>query len=411
MSNLKSSITVGIFQSLSFCGLRQKILKNIAFQPPKVSYALRQRMEDNTTQSTNKNSFSLQQIEYESDIRQKSKSYDDEDINSLGLLDLADELMQFSSGGTSPTREDPIYPSHDFYLIDEHGKEIIIPKQDNLELTGYFLKGRKGHRIASLYVKSAFPISDMVILFSHGNASDLGYMIDTLIDLCTNLRINVFAYEYSGYGLSQGKCTDLNIINNIQVAYDFLVSQLKFDPTKIIVYGYSIGSGPSVMLVSDNEFPVGGLVVHSGLSSGLRVVNNKLKSTPFYDIFPNVDRIKNVTCPVFIMHGLEDEIIDFTQAKLLANNCQRLYEYWEVENIGHSGIDTNAEHRKNYFYKLRDFIKLIQQENQTIKELKQRNTASPKNNRSYNHYYDNKLRDFHLICKKIEDSDSIQKKG
>ena len=78
-------------------------------------------------------------------------------------------------------------------------------------MTGYFLKGRKGNKIASLYVKSTFPISDMVILFSHGNASDLGYMLDTLIgnlcfliilDLCTNLRINVFAYEYSGYGLS-----------------------------------------------------------------------------------------------------------------------------------------------------------------------------------------------------------------
>lgn len=75
------------------------------------------------------------------------------------------------------------------------------------------------------------------------------------------------------------------------------------------------------MLVSDIEFPVGGLVVHSGLSSGLRIVNNKLKSTPFYDIFPNVDRIKDVTCPVFIMHGTDDEVIDINHSKLLAENC------------------------------------------------------------------------------------------
>lgn len=42
-NSLKSSLTVGLFQSLSFCGLRSKILKNIAFQPPPVSYVLRPR--------------------------------------------------------------------------------------------------------------------------------------------------------------------------------------------------------------------------------------------------------------------------------------------------------------------------------------------------------------------------------
>lgn len=46
---------------------------------------------------------------------------------------------------------------HDFFLIDGNGKEISIPKQDNLEMTGYFLKGRKNHRIASLYLKSTSP--------------------------------------------------------------------------------------------------------------------------------------------------------------------------------------------------------------------------------------------------------------
>lgn len=46
-----------------------------------------------------------------------------------------------------------------------------------------------------------------------------------------------------------------------------------------------------------------------------------MKSTPFYDLFPNADRIKQVTCPVFIMHGTDDEVIDLNHAELLANNC------------------------------------------------------------------------------------------
>ena len=70
-----------------------------------------------------------------------------------------------------------------------------------------------------------------------------------VLDLAYNLNINVFAYEYSGYGQSNGKCTDINVINDIKTAYKFLVDQLGFSPTKIIAYGYSIGSGPSVALV------------------------------------------------------------------------------------------------------------------------------------------------------------------
>jgi len=46
-----------------------------------------------------------------------------------------------------------------------------------------------------------------------------------------------------------------------------------------------------------------------------------LKKTPFYDIFPNVDRIKDVCCPVFIMHGTEDEVIEIEHAKVLSQNC------------------------------------------------------------------------------------------
>ena len=42
---MKQNLTIGLFQSLSFCGLRSKIIKNIAFQPPPVSYNLRLRQK------------------------------------------------------------------------------------------------------------------------------------------------------------------------------------------------------------------------------------------------------------------------------------------------------------------------------------------------------------------------------
>ena len=62
-----------------------------------------------------------------------------------------------------------------------------------------------------------------------------------------------------------------------------------------------------------------GLVIHSGLASGLRVPKPDLEITPNIDFFPNIDLIKFVNCPIFIIHGSEDKLIPM-------NLAQRIYE-------------------------------------------------------------------------------------
>lgn len=43
--------------------------------------------------------------------------------------------------------------------------------------------------MASLFIKVSNPASEYILLFSHGNASDLGLMIDTLIGIPLNNKI------------------------------------------------------------------------------------------------------------------------------------------------------------------------------------------------------------------------------
>jgi pimeloyl-ACP methyl ester carboxylesterase len=102
--------------------------------------------------------------------------------------------------------------------------------------------------VAGVYINYLEQRCERVILYSHGNSCDLGYSLDTLFDLAYNLKINVFAYEYSGYGQSSGKKSDIEIIKCIQAAYHFLIRK-GFKWHQIILYGYSIGSGPTVTLV------------------------------------------------------------------------------------------------------------------------------------------------------------------
>lgn len=60
---------------------------------------------------------------------------------------------------------------------------------------------------------------------------------------------------------------------------------------------------------------VGGLVIHSGLSSGLRVLDPKIETTNYNDFFPNVDYIGDVLAPVYLLHGGADSMINVVHAE------------------------------------------------------------------------------------------------
>jgi pimeloyl-ACP methyl ester carboxylesterase len=151
------------------------------------------------------------------------------------------------------------------------------------------------------------------MIFSHGNAEDI-YLVQTWLQtyFLKNVEVNAVVYEYTGYGESNGKIPlDQSLYEDIETVYIYLTENLNIDPNTIILFGRSIGSGPSCFLAE--KYPVAGLILHSALMSALRVVFNLRWTLPF-DKFPNIDRIPNIDCPIFVIHGRRDEIVPFYHA-------------------------------------------------------------------------------------------------
>lgn len=57
------------------------------------------------------------------------------------------------------------------------------------------------------------------------------------------------------------------------------------------------------------------IMVQSPLLSVYRVAFNFRFTLPG-DMFPNVDRIRQVRCPVFVIHGTRDEIVPFRNGEV-----------------------------------------------------------------------------------------------
>lgn len=66
------------------------------------------------------------------------------------------------------------------------------------------------------------PLLRFTVLFSHGNAVDLGQMSSFYIGLGSRIGCNIFSYDYSGYGVSTGKPTEKNLYADIDAAWHAL---------------------------------------------------------------------------------------------------------------------------------------------------------------------------------------------
>ena len=244
------------------------------------------------------------------------------------------------------------------------------------------------YRIPAFFIRRRN--ATQTILFSHGNAEDLGMMYHRMKDLALVLGVNILAYDYTGYGLSmpgpahrnsseggnidqggEGSSGNHNarnegpsenmIYRNIEAAYRYLTRVRKIPPHRIILYGRSLGSGPACYLAAKTSLsgqPVGGLVLHSPFLSIYKVVAdlNGLDLGMVGDLFLNEKRARNVRCPTLIIHGREDEVVPFWHApRLLAAIPQefRAKPYY-VEGMGHNHIESRC--REEYIKVVSNFL-------------------------------------------------------
>ena len=229
---------------------------------------------------------------------------------------------------------------------------IFLPQRPSYEHGPGIIKihSENGVEISALYLSN--PNSEFTILFSHGNAEDLGDIRDFL-EIMQIKGYSVFAYDYQGYGTSSGQPSEKNAYKDIDAAYEYLVKQLNVSADRIIAHGRSVGAAVAIDLASRRK--LAGLIVESSFVSAFRAVT-RIRITPF-DKFNNIDKIKKVKCPVLMIHGKDDRIIGLWHSEKLfeAANKPKL-KFW-VDGAGHNNLLSKAGIR--YWGIIEEFTDMI----------------------------------------------------
>jgi abhydrolase domain-containing protein 17 len=198
------------------------------------------------------------------------------------------------------------------------------------------LQASDGVRLSALHLPNRK--AEFTVLYFHGNGEDLGDSLARMERLRA-LGFGVFAFDYRGYGTSEGSPSEAALYADAELAWRWLTVTAVIPPQRIILYGRSLGGAPAVELAA--RHPAAGLVLECAFASAFRVVT-QVSLIP-RDRFRNLETIRRTRCPVLVMHGRRDRTVPFSHGRRLFDAAPGHKRAMWIDEAGHVDIEERSE--------------------------------------------------------------------
>ncbi|HEX4055857.1 MAG TPA: alpha/beta hydrolase [Tepidisphaeraceae bacterium] len=221
---------------------------------------------------------------------------------------------------------------------------ILTQGSDNQLLS---LRAADGAHIVALFgealAKDGQPLTDSrkcpTVIFFYGNGACMAYSTD-IFDQVRRLGANIIIPDYEGYGMSGGKPSESGCYAAADAAYDYLLGRSDIDPKRIVPMGWSLGAAVAIDLASRR--PAAGLVTISAFTNLRDMAHQFIPWMPMSLIlkyrFDNLAKLPSISCPIFIVHGMQDELIPPRMAGQLAAAAKGKVTRYNVIDAGHNDI-------------------------------------------------------------------------
>ncbi len=209
-------------------------------------------------------------------------------------------------------------------------ESVSFETADGVKLFGWFIpsQGAKG-----------------VLLFFHGNAGNISHRLGS-IQIFHQLGLDVFIFDYRGYGQSEGKPTEQGTYMDAEAAWRYLVEERHVSPNEIIVFGRSLGAALAAWLAQSHT--PGVLILESAFASLPDIAARLYPYLPIRLLlrfeYNTAEYLSRVNCPVLIVHSRDDEIISFSHGRQLFEMANEPKELLEITGTHNEGFITSGKH-------------------------------------------------------------------
>ena len=224
--------------------------------------------------------------------------------------------------------------------LEAHPDEVGLPYEE------VFFTAADGVKLHGWYIPSASPAASL--LFCHGNAGNISHRLESL-RLFHLLALNVFIFDYRGYGKSQGRPSEAGTYRDARAAFDWLHSRDAGLP--MVLFGRSLGAAVAVDLAM--RVPAAGLIFESGFTSIADLGRElfpwlpvRYLQTIYYD---SLNKMAGVKMPVLVVHSPDDEIISFHHGKAI----------YEAASEPKVFLKIHGDHNEGFLLSERDYLQGI----------------------------------------------------
>ena len=220
-------------------------------------------------------------------------------------------------------------------------ESIIFHSSDNTKLHAWYIP-KKG--------------ADVTLLFLHGNGGNISHRLDS-IKLFNSLEMNVFIFDYRGYGNSEGSANEQNTYDDARSAWDYLIKNKNVKAEDIIIFGRSLGGAIAANLGSTTKPK--GIILESTFTTAKELVSDVYPFVPqslIHITYGTTRYLKDINYPILVVHSIDDNIIPFKHGQAVFKNANEPKTFVQIRGDHNRGF---IQSKDIYADSLKDFLKEI----------------------------------------------------
>jgi fermentation-respiration switch protein FrsA (DUF1100 family) len=208
-------------------------------------------------------------------------------------------------------------------------EEVSFRAADNTALHGWYVPARDARA---------------TLLFCHGNGGNISHRLDSLL-IFQGLGLNVFIFDYRGYGLSSGRPGEQGMELDAQAAWHWLIREKQADPATVIIFGRSLGGAVAAGLACDRA--AAGLILESSFTSYTDIGRYHYPWLPVRFIakyrYAAIEKVRLLDMPLLVVHSPADELVPFRHGRALYDACSGRKFFLEISGGHNDGFLVSGE--------------------------------------------------------------------
>ena len=197
------------------------------------------------------------------------------------------------------------------------------------------------------------------LLIAHGNYGSIGFgERPEFYAAARDIGLNLFAFDYRGFGRSDGRPAEQGLYRDAEAAYRYLTDSLLVPPDRIVLFGHSLGTGVATELAT--RVPSAALVLEAAYTSLPDIGQAAYPWLPVRllagERFETIGKIGRVTVPTLILHSPEDDIVPYEHGRRVYDAARGAKRLVTVRG-GHAGAF--REDREKYFGAIRELVESL----------------------------------------------------